>query len=57
MVLLIITVYLNCIVYLYAPQLEYDAPIWDPHLIKYTNILENVQKFAIKLCLKQWDLG
>ena len=41
---------------LVRPHLEY-APIWDPHLIKDTNKLENVQNFAIKMCLKQWDLG
>ena len=38
MVMLIITVYLNCIVYFVHPHLEYAAPIWDPHLIKDTNL-------------------
>ena len=42
---------------LVRPHLEYAATIWDPHLIKDINKLENVQKFAIKMCLKQWDLG
>ena len=42
---------------LVCPHLEYAATIWDPHLIKDINKLENVQKFAIKMCLKQWDLG
>ena len=39
---------------LVRPHLEYAE---DPHLIKDTNKLENVKKFAIKMCLKQWDLG
>ena len=42
---------------LVRPHLEYAAPVWDPHLTKYTNKLESVQKFALKMCLKQWDLG
>ena len=29
---------------LVCPHLEYAAPIWDSHLIKATNKLENVQK-------------
>ena len=39
------------------PHLEYAAPLWDPHLIKDITKLENVQKFAMKMCSKQWDLG
>ena len=39
------------------PHLEYAAPVWDPHLIKDITKLENVQKFAMKMCSKQWDLG
>ena len=42
---------------LVRPHLEYAAPVWDPHLTKDTNKLESVQKFALKMCLKQWDLG
>ena len=42
---------------LIRPHLEYAAPIWDPHLIKDTTKLENVQKFALKMCLKKWDVG
>ena len=41
---------------LIRPHLEYAAPIWDPHL-KDTTKLENVQKFALKMCLKKWDIG
>ena len=42
---------------LVRPHLEYAAPIWDPHFIKDTNKLESVQRFALKMCLKRWDLG
>ena len=39
------------------PHLEYAAPVWDPHLVKDITKLENVQKFAMKMCSKQWDMG
>ena len=31
------------------PHLEYGAPLWSPHLIKYKEIIENVQRRATKL--------
>ena len=34
---------------LIRPHLEYAAPLWDPHLQKDVDMLENVQKFAMKL--------
>ena len=37
------------------PHLEYAVPVWDPHLIKHTESLEKVQKFALKVCTKSWD--
>ena len=37
------------------PHLEYAAPVWDPHLIKDTSQIENVQKFALRMCLRKWD--
>ena len=42
---------------LVRPYLEYAAPIWDPHLVMDIIKLENVQKFAMKMCSKQWDMG
>ena len=42
---------------LVRPHLEYATPIWDPHFIQDSNKLESVQRFALKMCLKQWDLG
>ena len=45
-------IYLTCI----RPHLEYACQLWDPHTQNGVNILESVQKFACKVCLKQWDL-
>ena len=41
---------------LVRPHLEYASPLWDPYLIKDIAKLESVQKFALKLCSKQWDM-
>ena len=41
--------YLSCI----RPHLEYACTVWDPHLTKDI-LLENVQKFACKICCKSW---
>ena len=40
---------------LVRPHMEYAAPVWDPHLVKNITKVENVQKFALKMCLKNWD--
>ena len=32
----------------------YACSIWDPHLKKDIEMLESVQKFGLKVCLKQW---
>ena len=42
---------------LVRPHLEYATPVWDPHLLKDINSVENVQKYGLKMCLKRWDLG
>ena len=39
------------------PHLEYASQVWNPHLTKHVNQLEQVQKFALKMCLKQWNLS
>ena len=39
------------------PHLEYAAQVWDPHLVKNIEKLEKVQKFALRMCLHQWDCG
>ena len=42
--------YLSCI----RPHLEYACTVWDPHPTKDITLLENVQKFACKICCKSW---
>ena len=38
------------------PSLEYACQVWDPYRIKDIEKLERFQKFALKICLKKWDL-
>ena len=40
---------------LIRPNLEYASEVWDPYLIRDRRLLENVQKFACKVCLKSWQ--
>ena len=41
---------------LVRPHLEYATQVWDPFLIKGNVLkLESVQKFALKMCCKNWD--
>jgi len=42
---------------LVRPHLEYGCHIWDPNLQKDKHLLETVQKFALRICAKQWDLA
>ena len=48
---------LQLYVSLVRPHVEYAAPVWDPHLAQDINMLENVQKFDLRVCSKQWDTG
>ena len=41
---------------LVRPHLEYATQVWNPYLMKDIQKLENVQKFALKVCCKRWDL-
>ena len=41
---------------LVRPLLEYASPAWSPYIIKDINSLESVQKFALKVWLKQWNM-
>ena len=34
------------------PHLEYASSVWDPYLMKNIDAIEHVQKFALKVCLK-----
>ena len=42
---------------LVRPHLEYAAPVWDPHLQKDIQLLEDTQKFACRMCNKSWNAG
>ena len=46
------SIYITCI----RPHLEYAAQLWDPHVKRDIQLLESVQKFACKVCLKCWDM-
>ena len=37
------------------PHLEYASQVWDPHLLKDVNNLEKTQKFALRVCQKNWS--
>ena len=39
------------------PHLEYASDVWDPQLQRDITLIENVQKFGLRICAKQWDLG
>ena len=39
---------------LVRPHLEYAAPVWSPHTSKDISKLEAVQKFALRMYLKDW---
>ena len=39
------------------PHLEYCSIVWDPYLAKDIEAIEKVQRFGLRMCLKQWDLN
>ena len=39
------------------PHLEYASVVWNPGLKGENNALENVQKFALRVCTNLWDLS
>ena len=42
------------------PHLEYtrlSSSVWSPYLAKDIIAIERVQKFALRVCLKDWSLG
>ena len=41
---------------LVRPHTEYARQVWNPHMQKYIDQLERVQKFALRMCAKQWDV-
>ena len=38
------------------PCLEYSSAVWNPHFKKDIESIENVQKFALRVCLKSFDM-
>ena len=36
------------------PHMEYASSVWDPYLKKNIDAIEHVQKFALKVCQKDW---
>ena len=40
---------------LIRPHMEYACPVWDSHLKKDIQALENVQKFTLRVCSKSWS--
>ena len=36
------------------PHLEYATPVWDPYCSSHVDILEKVQKFALRISCKAW---
>ena len=44
--------YLSCI----RPHLKYACSVWDPYLTKERSLLEDVQKFACKVCCINWHM-
>ena len=51
-----VTSLLKLYVSLIRPILEYACQVWSPHLVKDVEKLEKVKTFALRLCVKQWDL-
>ncbi len=39
---------------LIRPHLEYASAVWSPHMTKDIKAIEDVQKFALKVCTKRW---
>ena len=39
------------------PHLKYAAAVWDPHQQGQITSLENVQKFALRVCTRDWKAG
>ena len=46
--------FLKLYVALVRPHLEYAAQVWNPHLAKDINSLESMQKFALRICSKNY---
>ena len=54
MILIFITCYLNMIRFI-RYRLEYWSAIWDPHLVKDKNSLENIQRWAARFTVQDYS--
>ena len=39
------------------PHLEYASPVWNPSTRKQVNMIEDVEKFAMKVVTRRWTAG
>ena len=39
------------------PHLEYASPVWNPSTHKQVKVIEDVEKFAMKVVTRRWDAG
>jgi hypothetical protein len=42
---------------LVCPNVEYASQVWNPYKIGEVNSIESVQKFALRMCSKNWNAG
>ena len=40
---------------LIRPHLEYGSPVWNPYKAGDVRLIEGVQKFALRICTKNWN--
>ena len=40
---------------LVRPHLEYGSPVWNPYKAADVKLIEGVQKFALRMCTKNWN--
>ena len=40
---------------LIRPHLEYGSPVWNPYKAGDVRLIEGVQKFALRMCTKNWN--
>ena len=42
---------------LVQPHLEYTAQVWSPYTVKDIELLEKVQRFALRICSRNYNLS
>ena len=42
---------------LVRPHLEYAAQVWSPYMVKDIQLLEKVQRFALRICSRNYNLS